>query len=392
VVATGPAPGRSGEVRLYVCGITPYDAAHLGHVATYVAFDVAQRVWRDAGHSVRYIQNVTDIDDPLLERAARDGEDWRALAQREIVGFREDMAALSVIPPEKYVGVVESIEEIAEMVEKLRAEGVAYELHDDSGDLYFDLTTAPDFGYESRLDSSTMKNLFAEHGGDPTRSGKRSPLDPLLWRAARPGEPSWSSQVGPGRPGWHVECALISVKHLGMGIDVQGGGVDLLFPHHEMSAAHAEVAYGQHPFARAYVHAGLIGWEGEKMSKSRGNLVFASRLRRDGVAPSTIRLALLAGHYRSDRAWSAELLQSATERWERWSSAAALHAGPDTAPLLGAVRSCLVDDLDTPGALAVIDTWVDAALAGAGESEEAPSSLAAIAEALLGVSLAARQL
>ncbi|GAB3884343.1 hypothetical protein GCM10029964_045220 [Kibdelosporangium lantanae] len=269
------APGKTAG--LYVCGITPYDATHLGHAATYLAFDLVHRQWLDNGHEVNYVQNVTDIDDPLLERAERDQDDWVVLGMRETALFREDMVALRVLPPRSYVGAVESIPEIVEAISKLLASGHAYRVEDpDHPDVYFDHTATGRFGYESRYSAETMLELFEERGGDPARPGKRHPLDALLWRVERPGEPSWESELGPGRPGWHVECSVIALNRLGTGFDVQGGGSDLVFPHHENSAAHAEALTGQHPFARHYVHAGMIGLDGEKMSKSRGNLVFVS--------------------------------------------------------------------------------------------------------------------
>ncbi|ROT29610.1 cysteine--1-D-myo-inosityl 2-amino-2-deoxy-alpha-D-glucopyranoside ligase [Micromonospora sp. HM5-17] len=378
----------SGTATMYVCGITPYDATHLGHAATMITFDLVQRVWRDAGHPVSYVQNVTDIDDPLLERAARDGEDWKVLAMRETALFREDMEALRIIPPTYYVGAVESIPAIAEKVRTLLDDGAAYRLDDGSGDVYFDIAAAPRFGYESNLSREEMLALFAERGGDPERAGKRDPLDPLLWRGARDGEPSWpGGSLGPGRPGWHIECAVIALNLLGYRIDVQGGGNDLLFPHHECSAAHAERLTGMAPFAGHYVHAGMIGLDGEKMSKSLGNLVFVSRLRADGVDPMAVRLGLLSGHYRSDREWTDDVLKAGTQRLARWREAAAAPQGAAGAELLAGVRERLADDLDTPGALALIDRWVDATLAGAGRDPDGPRLLAATVDALLGVRL-----
>ncbi|TDB98345.1 cysteine--1-D-myo-inosityl 2-amino-2-deoxy-alpha-D-glucopyranoside ligase, partial [Micromonospora fluostatini] len=304
-----------GTATMYVCGITPYDATHLGHAATMIAFDLVQRFWRDAGHSVRYVQNVTDIDDPLLERAERDGEDWKVLAMRETALFREDMEALRMIPPAHYVGAVESIPDIADRVLTLLKDGAAYRLEDGTGDVYFDLAAAPRFGYESNLSRAEMLEIFPVRGGDPLRAGKRDPLDPLLWRGTRPDEPSWpGGELGAGRPGWHIECTVIALNLLGDRIDVQGGGNDLIFPHHECSAAHAERLTGVTPFAGHYVHAGMIGLDGEKMSKSKGNLVFVSRLRADRVDPMAVRLSLLAGHYRADRSWTDELLATAQER------------------------------------------------------------------------------
>jgi L-cysteine:1D-myo-inositol 2-amino-2-deoxy-alpha-D-glucopyranoside ligase len=385
---TSPGP----KAQMYVCGITPYDATHLGHAATYLAFDLVNRVWRDAGHAVAYVQNVTDVDDPLLERAARDGQDWVVLAMRETALYREDMAALRVIPPGAYVGVVEAVAEIVEVVEKLLAAGVAYRLADGSGDIYQDVTADPGFGSESGYDRDRMLALFGERGGDPDRAGKRDPLDPLVWRGRREGEPSWPSALGEGRPGWHVECAAIATNRLGMGIDVQGGGSDLIFPHHEMSAAHAEAATGERPFARHYVHAGMIGLDGEKMSKSKGNLVFVSKLRGDGVDPMALRLALLADHYRADRSWTAGMLTSAIARLARWRAAVAEPAGPPAEDTLAAVRARLADDLDTPGAIDVLDRWAARATDATGSGRHAaepaaPALVRATADALLGIAL-----
>jgi L-cysteine:1D-myo-inositol 2-amino-2-deoxy-alpha-D-glucopyranoside ligase len=379
--APGPTAG------MYVCGITPYDATHLGHAATYLAFDLVNRVWRDAGHDVLYVQNVTDIDDPLLERAIRDQADWVVLGMMETALFREDMEALRVVPPAHYIGAVESIGEVVELVEKLLAAGAAYRLEDGTGDVYYDVTSAPRFGYESGYDQETMLRYFAERGGDPDRAGKRNPLDALLWRGEREGEPSWPSPMGPGRPGWHIECAAIALNRLGMTFDVQGGGSDLIFPHHEMSAAHAESVTGDWPFARHYVHSGMIGLDGEKMSKSRGNLVFVSRLRGDRVDPMAVRLALIAEHYRADRSWTAETLASAGERLARWRAAAVLDAGPDAAPVLARVRERLSDDLDTAGALTAVDRWADEALTRGGADTSAPTLVRDTLDALLGIRL-----
>ncbi|MGR6320372.1 cysteine--1-D-myo-inosityl 2-amino-2-deoxy-alpha-D-glucopyranoside ligase [Micromonospora soli] len=385
----GRHPSRpDGDAAMYVCGITPYDATHLGHAATMITFDLVQRMWRDAGLTVRYVQNVTDIDDPLLERAERDGEDWKVLAMRETALFREDMEALRIIPPAHYVGAVESIPDIAEKVLVLLKDGAAYRLDDGTGDVYFDISAAPEFGYESNLSREEMLEIFPERGGDPDRAGKRDPLDPLLWRGAREGEPSWpGGELGAGRPGWHIECAVIALNLLGDRIAVQGGGNDLLFPHHECSAAHAERLTGQAPFADHYVHAGMIGLDGEKMSKSKGNLVFVSRLRADRVDPMAVRLALLSGHYRADRSWTDELLTAAQERLARWRRAAAVPAGPSGPAFLAAVRALLADDLDTPGALAVADDWAARALAGVADDAAAPGLFADTVDALLGIRL-----
>ena len=378
------APAQTAT--MYVCGITPYDATHLGHAATYLAFDLVQRVWRDNGHRVHYVQNVTDVDDPLFERAARDGVDWRDLGARETQLFREDMSALRVLPPQDYIGATEAIDEVIELVEKLLATGAAYTVEDpEHPDIYFRADATSQFGYESNYDRDTMMRLFAERGGDPERTGKADALDALLWRAERPEEPSWPSPFGPGRPGWHVECAAIALSRIGFGFDVQGGGSDLIFPHHEFSAAHAECATGERRFARHYVHAGMIGWDGHKMSKSRGNLVLVSRLRAAGTDPAAIRLGLLAGHYRSDRFWSDTVLAEANERLRRWRAATSLAAGPDAGDLIGRVRRYLADYLDTPKVLAAIDGWVTDALEYGGRDSAAPETVATAADALLGI-------
>jgi L-cysteine:1D-myo-inositol 2-amino-2-deoxy-alpha-D-glucopyranoside ligase len=378
------APGATAT--MYVCGITPYDATHLGHAATYLAFDLVQRVWRDAGHEVHYVQNVTDVDDPLLERAAQTGENWMTLAEREIQLYRDDMTALRVLSPNEYVGAVESIPEISDAIERLLADGNAYRVDED---VYFPVAAAPGFGRESNYDRDTMLALFAERGGDPQRSGKRDPLDSLLWQARRPGEPFWDAGLGAGRPGWHIECSVIALNRLGMGLDVQGGGSDLIFPHHEHSAAHAEALTGTAPFATHYVHAGMIGLDGEKMSKSRGNLVLVSKLRAANVDPMAIRLALLDGHYRADREWTGGRLPAAEARLARWRAAAALPAAPSADPLLAEVRGLLADDLDTSAALAAIDGWVAGALEAPSVDgkEDAPELVAQLVDALLGVAL-----
>ncbi|HVI35674.1 MAG TPA: cysteine--1-D-myo-inosityl 2-amino-2-deoxy-alpha-D-glucopyranoside ligase [Gaiellales bacterium] len=378
------APGH--RVRMYVCGITPYDATHLGHAATYLAFDLVQRMWRDAGRAVHYVQNVTDVDDPLLERAAHVGENWMALAEREIGLFREDMTALRVLPPDEYVGAVEAIPEITEAIERLLRDGKAYRLE---SDVYFPVAAAPGFGSESNYDRARMLALFGERGGDPERPGKKDPLDSLLWRGRRPGEPYWDGPLGKGRPGWHIECSVIALNRLGMGFDLQGGGSDLIFPHHEHSAAHAEALTGTAPFARSYVHAGMIGLDGEKMSKSRGNLVLVSKLRAANVDPMAVRLALLDGHYRADREWTGGRLPGAEIRIARWRAAVALATGPPANPVLNAVRTSLSRDLDTAAALAAVDRWADSALEGpqADAYPDGPRLVHRIVDALLGVAL-----
>ncbi|MEV2270284.1 cysteine--1-D-myo-inosityl 2-amino-2-deoxy-alpha-D-glucopyranoside ligase [Nonomuraea africana] len=380
---TEPGPTAT----MYVCGITPYDATHLGHANTYLAFDLVGRAWRDNGHEVHFTQNATDVDDPLLERAEQTGQDWRDLAEREIELFRVDMSALRVLPPREYVGVTEAIGQVAELIESLSDKGLTYSV---DGDVYFSVADAPKFGEVSGYGREEMLALFGERGGDPDRAGKRDPLDWLLWRAERPGEPSWPSRFGPGRPGWHVECTAIALAHLGAGFDVAGGGSDLIFPHHECGASEGYAASGEWPFAKFYSHAGMVGLDGEKMSKSRGNLVFVSKLRAEHD-PMAIRLVLLAHHYRADWEYTDDQLQGAEARLDRWRAAVALPSGPAAGDVLAEVRARLSADLDAPGALAAIDAWAARALADDGSGAEsdpgAPGLVRDLADALLGVAL-----
>jgi L-cysteine:1D-myo-inositol 2-amino-2-deoxy-alpha-D-glucopyranoside ligase len=377
---TAPGP----VAKMYVCGITPYDATHMGHAATYVAFDLVNRYWRDLGHEVHYVQNVTDVDDPLLERAVATGQDWRELARSETALFFEDMAALNVLPPRDYVGAVESIPSVVQWIGRLREAGAVYDV---DGDLYFATSDVHGFGHVSGLDTPTMLELFAERGGDPARQGKRTPLDCLLWQAARPDEPAWDTALGHGRPGWHIECTAIALDHLGMGFDVQGGGSDLAFPHHEMCAAQAGIATGEQPFAQHFVHAGMVGYEGHKMSKSRGNLVFVSRLRRAGVSSAAVRLALLAHHYRSDWEWTPADLERAERREISWRAGVRRESGPRADALLAAVRSRIAEDLDTPGALRLVDQWASEAAGSVGSDRDAPGQVRVLLDTLLGVDL-----
>ncbi|MDE3723652.1 cysteine--1-D-myo-inosityl 2-amino-2-deoxy-alpha-D-glucopyranoside ligase [Nocardiopsis sp. N85] len=376
---TTPGP-RAG---MYACGITPYDAAHLGHAFTYLTFDLVNRVWRDAGRDVNYVQNTTDIDDPLLERAHAIGVDWRDLAHREIDVFRDDMAALRIIPPASYVGVVESVDLISDLAARIRATGATYDL---DGDLYFSVAEAQNFGEIGHLDRDEMLSLFRQRGGDPDRPGKKDPLDWLLWRAERPGEPAWDSPLGRGRPGWHIECSAIALDRLGPRFALNGGGNDLIFPHHEMGAAETRCVTGG-PNADNHLHVGMVGLNGEKMSKSLGNLVFVSKLREQGVEPAVIRLAMLSHHYRTAWEWTDDHLPVACARVERWRAAFALGRAPDAAPLLAAVRSALAEDLDAPAALAAVDAWADTALTEGGTDADAPALARTVVDTLLGVAL-----
>ena len=382
-------PLSNEQATLYVCGITPYDATHLGHAATYLAFDIMQRAWIDAGVEVVYAQNITDVDDPLLERAKATGVDWKHLADDQISLFRSDMFRLGMLPPQHYVSVTERIAEIASAVAKLRELGLAYEVptaDSAENDLYFDVRQAQvasewRLGDVAPYDAGLMRQLSAERGGDPQREGKRDPLDPLLWRAAREDEPSWPTPVGVGRPGWHIECSVIAAGALGNAFTVQGGGADLVFPHHEFTAAHATALSGT-PLAHAYCHVGLISYQGHKMSKSRGNLVLISRLLEAGADPSAIRLGILAHHYRSEWEWFDEDLHTAHRRLQAWRDGVArTSADPlDAHEVLTQLRNALSNDLDTPVMLATLDAALDRGV-------DQPQLIADAAQSLLGVTL-----
>ena len=394
--------GAAGEQSMYVCGITPYDATHMGHAASYVAFDLLNRAWRDGRQTVSYVQNVTDVDDPLLERATATGVDWRDLAASQIDLFQTDMEALNVLAPDQYVGAVEAIPLIVPAIELLLQRGLAYRVAggagEPDGDVYYDVeaagkhsaeaTDAWTLGAVSGLSDAEMLELFAERGGDPGRAGKRQALDPLLWRVAREGEPSWpGGELGEGRPGWHIECTVIAQKYLPAPFTVQGGGSDLVFPHHEMGAGHAYSLSGV-PLAQHFAHAGMVGLDGEKMSKSKGNLVLVSKLRAAGEEPAAIRLAILAHHYRSDWSWTDAGFADAKERLRTWR--AALEAAPagSAAGLVSRMRAELSNDLNAPGAVAAVDDWARAALADGHDASPSDAALVSDAvDALLGVEL-----
>lgn len=418
---TGPIrlhDSRRGEVvpleagttgSLYVCGITPYDATHMGHAATYITFDLLNRVWRDAGMRVQYVQNVTDIDDPLLERADALGIDWQDLAEEQTDLYRQDMTALNVLAPDHFVGAVESIEWLVPAVESLVERGLAYPVAgpegEPEGDIYFSVCAAGAepgnasaawwMGQISGLSEQEMMPLFAERGGDPERMGKKNALDPLLWRVAREGEPQWDgASLGAGRPGWHIECTVISQRFLPAPFTVQGGGSDLIFPHHEMGAGHA-YALSRVPMANHYSHTGMVGLDGEKMSKSKGNLVLVSTLRNSGVEPAAIRLAVLNNHYRTDWFWTEELLHQAQDRLSRWRDAVgrgSQSAADDaTNAAVEKVRQALANDLDAPAALAAVDGWAGEADVSTSAQTPVPGSGADLMrnaiDALLGVRL-----
>jgi L-cysteine:1D-myo-inositol 2-amino-2-deoxy-alpha-D-glucopyranoside ligase len=371
--------------RLYVCGITPYDATHLGHASTYVAFDLINRYLRFVGARVRFVENITDIDDPLLERARRDQVDWQDLAHSQIELFRGDMVALRVLPPDHYIGVVEAMDEIISSILELQAKGSLYSVDDD---LYVRVRLDPDFLTRSHISLETALSFFSERGGDPGREGKEDPLDALVWRAQREGEPGWPSPFGIGRPGWHIECSAIALHflepdpHENFAIDIQGGGSDLIFPHHDMSAAQGVIATGQ-KFARFFVHAGMIGLDGQKMSKSLGNLLFVSRLIDGGADPMAIRIALMGHHYRSDHMWGASEIDEATALVDRLRLNLSRVEVAPTSPIIELIVSAISQDLDTPRALAALKAWCDGC--DAGYVGGSPGELSRVLDDLLGL-------
>lgn len=341
--------------KIYVCGITPYDATHLGHAATYVAFDLINRYQQLAGNRLDFVENITDIDDPLLVRAKRDSIDWKVLAENQIDLFLTDMTALRVIPPNNLVTVTSSMKIIEDFITLLDQRGFLYQIENDH---YFSVER---FLEDMPLSIDEAIKIFSERGGDPDRPGKKHPLDPVVWMAHQGDDPSWESKFGLGRPGWHVECTAIAVHYLDSAdadpiIQIQGGGSDLIFPHHYMSEQIVRAAYGR-GFANNYVHSAMIHLDGEKMSKSKGNLVFVSKLLNQGIDPMVIRWALLSGHYQQDRSWSDELLQKATSEIALLRSALAQSEVAETKELIQSIISDLANNLDTQAALNRLIAW-----------------------------------
>ncbi|CAN2199089.1 CysS Cysteinyl-tRNA synthetase [Candidatus Nanopelagicaceae bacterium] len=368
--------------RMYVCGITPYDATHLGHAATYLTFDLINRYLRATGADVDFVQNITDIDDPLLERAKRDDIDWKVLARSQIDLFKGDMTDLHVIPPKDYIGVVEAMELVVDAVEKLRSADTTYEV---GSDIYYRVRSDSEFGQRSHYSQEKMLAIFSERGGDPDKVGKEDPLDALVWLSRRDGEPGWPSPFGQGRPGWHIECCAIALHYLqpdsadDFAIDIQGGGSDLIFPHHEMSAAQSRSMTNQ-KFARTYVHTGMIGLNGEKMSKSLGNLVFVSKLIASGVSPAAIRWALMQHAYAEDLMWTDVLLDLASIEIERLQLNLARMEVAPTDSVIQEIINALSSNLDTPRAISAITRWMQETESGktggvAGELGRALDSL-----------------
>ena len=342
---------------IYICGITPYDATHMGHAATYLTFDLVNRYLKASGKNVSFVENITDIDDPLLERATRDNQDWRELAESQIELFREDMTSLGVLPPNAYRGVIESMDEIISTVAEMIATGKSYQLE---GDIYLDLNQVDGAIENLPIALDQALKIFEERGGDPARAGKRHALDPLLWKARKGDDPFWEAPFGQGRPGWHIECTAIALKNLpkasSTSITLQAGGSDLIFPHHYMTALQAKALTGVE-FASCYSHSGMIGLDGEKMSKSKGNLVFVSKLRQEGVSPALIRIALFANRYSTDRMWSRELVDEANKLLARLLSALSRQEVAPTFEVVQEIVNAISDDLNTPKVFDLLNTW-----------------------------------
>ncbi len=376
---------KNRDIRMYVCGITPYDATHLGHAATYIAFDLVNRYIRSSGQIMHFIENVTDIDDPLLERARRDNVSWESLATSQIELFRSDMTDLHVIPPEHLVGAVESIPLVIDAIGELQKNGATYSV---SEDIYFRVRSDPGFGTRAHLSDEEMIRISKERGGDPDRPGKEDPLDAMLWMQKRENEPGWPSPLGIGRPGWHIECCAIALNYIDSSItddhsiDIQGGGSDLQFPHHEIGASQARALNGKE-FARVYMHAGMIGYDGEKMSKSKGNLVLVSTLVAQGTDPMAIRCALMSSHYSQDRMWSPSVLQDAENFLERLRRNLSREEVAPTSGVVQHLIAAVSHDLDTPSALKTLEVWCEETESGLTGGK--PGELSRAIDSLLGI-------
>ncbi|MBI2169164.1 MAG: cysteine--tRNA ligase [Actinobacteria bacterium] len=376
VVPFEPGP----VVRMYVCGITPYDSTHLGHAATYLTYDVLTRRLEELGHEVRMVRNVTDVDDSILPKARELGVDYLELAEAEFARFTADMEALDMRPAMAEPRATESIDQIVQLVQGLIDAGHAYSV---DGAIYYDVATFTDFGKLSQYPREQMLRLAAARGGKPDDPAKRDPLDFVLWQPSAPGEPAWEAAIGAGRPGWHIECSAMALHAHGDTLDLHGGGTDLIFPHHECEIAQSEAVTGR-PFARHWVHSAMVAYEGEKMSKSLGNLVFVSDLLKR-ADPRAIRLALLRHHYRHGFEWHDTDLDEGTALLHRLMAAAESPDGADPAPFAAWVRRAIDDDLNVPRALDALDDLASAILSG-GSHSEAPGVLRELVF-LLGVDL-----
>jgi L-cysteine:1D-myo-inositol 2-amino-2-deoxy-alpha-D-glucopyranoside ligase len=367
-------------VRMYVCGITPYDSTHLGHAATYLAYDLLTRRLQELGHEVRMVRNVTDVDDSILPRARELGVPYLDLAEAEIARFHADMEALNILPPVREPRATETIGEIVGIIGRLLDKGNAYLTH---GTVYFDVSTFPRFGQLSHYPLDQMVRLARARGGNPDDPHRRAPLDFVLWQQSGPGEPAWRAPFGVGRPGWHVECSAMAMEEHGPTLDLHGGGTDLIFPHHESEIAQSEALTGK-PYVRHWMHSAMVAYEGEKMSKSLGNLVFVSDLLK--VAdPRAIRLTLMRHHYRAGFEYHDTDLEEGTALLHRLLAASQRSDGADPRPWAERVRNALDDDLDAPRAVEALDDLASAVLSG-GDDTTAPKVLRELGD-LLGLDL-----
>ena len=349
VVEFAPNP----TVLMYTCGITPYDATHLGHAFTFISYDVLQRRLIDMGHQVKCVRNVTDVDDPLFAKARELGVHYLDLAAGEEARFESDMTALNALPVHSTPRASSAIPDIRGFIGMVIDRGFAYE---SGGSVYFDVEKFPQFGSVSHYSRDTMIALARERGGNVDDPHKRNPLDFVLWHPSASDEPSWDTMWGAGRPGWHIECSALALRELGTTIDLHGGGSDLIFPHHECERAQSEAATGQ-PFVKHWMHVAMVSMDGHKMSKSRGNLVFVDKLRTQHD-PMAIRLGLIEHHYRTEWEWDDGLMARNEARLAQWKSAAHVGSSQGDAGLLADVRLALDNDLDTPSAVALVDAAV----------------------------------
>jgi L-cysteine:1D-myo-inositol 2-amino-2-deoxy-alpha-D-glucopyranoside ligase len=353
---------------VYVCGITPYDTTHLGHGFTYATFDVLIRYLESRGHKVRYVQNVTDVDDDILRRAIREGRDWRALGNQWTRHFIDDNQDLNFRPPDYFPRATDVIVEIIDNVKELLRKGVAYE---SAGSVYFQIKKDRDFGQLSRLGYQEMLPIANERGNKPDDPNKHDPLDFVLWQAAAPGEPTWESPWGPGRPGWHIECSTLSSLFLGLPIDIHGGGADLIFPHHECEIAQAEYACGSKPFTRFWMHVAMVRYQGEKMSKSLGNMIMVRDLLNEGYGADAIRLLFARFHYREAWTYRELDLQESVNLARILKAASRAEKGNrepiDTETYNSTFYQAMNDDLNTPAALRSMAQLADDILSAANE-------------------------
>ncbi len=367
-------------VRMYVCGITPYDSTHLGHAATYLTYDLLIRRLEELGHEVVYVRNITDVDDSILPKARELGVPYLELAEAEMARFHRDMDALEMRAPDAEPRATESIDLIIELVSRLLESGNAYLTH---GTAYFDVSSFPAYGELSHYSTEAMVRLARERGGNPDDPHRRHPLDFVLWQPSLPDEPAWRAPFGVGRPGWHIECSAMAMHEHGPTLDLHGGGTDLIFPHHECEIAQSESLTGK-PFVTHWLHSAMVSYDGEKMSKSLGNLVFVDQLSKT-ADPRAIRLALMRHHYRHGFEWYHTDLEEGTALLHRLLAAAERPTGPDPRRFAQRVRDALDDDLDAPRAIDALDDLASAILSG-GDDHSARVVLCELGR-LLGVDL-----